>query len=555
MLGGIGTKGGKKDLKQTKKNQEEKKKKNLKLKDEKEKTKSIENNKKKKQEQEILQNNLQQAKQEREQEKKDEEKIEQQIKKTQENNKKKETEKKEPKEVIFLEQDRKKKKFAIEKTETVQEKKEESQQENTLESNDNQVNNEKDNTKVTEDINKKKQQEEKTENQEIESEKTPRYLGVASIEQKETEEQSLEQIRQQQESILELKVAEELERLLNDNRYELKKLYTELDIIQKETDYIYESEDAEIAIEEIEHLIEQLNQIKKQLEAISKSYDLDGIFDLDDKYFSELVERYKEQVKDQRTIEDKVADFKRDEEYISLINKIIDFEKQQEELSQTLEEKRLELEERDKKFEEIETQYLTVKQIQTNVQELVITSRRYLLEIEEKLKHAVSTTVKTEIVVKSSLSTLNKTLLFLALFHKNPLMRANIASAIGTVATLNLLKDFLNPKTEERKYLHYQVTDYTSLITEALNNTYIATTLIQTGKKQIQDIKEIFEKDFKQYRDILPEYKELLTSLDTIEQELTEKEFNITKIQETMKLEQNINNNKILEYSNRTENL
>lgn len=359
-----------------------------------------------------------------------------------------------------------------------------------------------------------------------------------------------EKNKEKEEDILEFKIATELEGLLKKNRYELKKLYTELEELEKESTYLYKVEDIEDALDEIERLLAYLEQIKRQLEVISNSYHIDDLYALDDSYFTDLVKEYKDYIKDQKTMDQKVKDLKRNEEYTSLIKKILEFEQMQEELAQTLEEKKKELEERDYQLAEIQNQSLDIERINQDLENLIQDSEKYLEEIQNKVNESLEITKKTEIKMHYTMGVLARTLLLFSLLRMNPKPKANAVTAVETLVAIDLINKLLTPKKEKRTVTEYYYQNYRSMIENALGNMDSIFYLIRNGIIEIQELKETLKEDWKQYEDVLPEYKELFQSIEKIEKELLEREENMNRIKEDMELQLEKNNQKVLEYEN-----
>jgi len=360
--------------------------------------------------------------------------------------------------------------------------------------------------------------------------------------------ESISKSQKEREEILELKIVNELERLLKENRYKLKKLYTELDMIQKEKDSIYETRDTEQAIEEIERLLVYLEQIKRELEVISKSYNLDHIFELKDSYFTDLVEEYKNYVKDQQAMDDTIKDLKRSEEYTDLMKRILEFERMQEELSLDLEDKRKEFEERDLNFESLQDEYLDLEKVSKEIESLIQDSEKYLAEIERKVSEAVEVTKRTEIKLHYAMGVLTRVLLLFALLKMNPKPKANLITAVETIVAVNLIHKLLTPTREEKTITEYHYNDYHSMITNALGDIDSIDHLVRKGIKQIQDLKKTFESEFSSYESIFPEYKDLIGSIEQMEKDLLEREENMHHIKDEMRSQLNKSNEKVLEY-------
>lgn len=354
--------------------------------------------------------------------------------------------------------------------------------------------------------------------------------------------------QKEKEEILEFKVATELERLLKENRYQLKKLYTELDMIQKEKDSIYQVSDTEQAIEEIERLLIYLEQIKKELEVIRKSHNLDHIFELKDSYFTDLVEEYKNYVKDQQVIDDNMKDLKRSEEYTDLMKRILEFERMQEDLSLELEDKRKEFEERDVNFESLQDEYLDLEKVGKEIEGLISDSEKYLKEIEDKVNEAVEVTKRTEIKLHYAMGVLTRALLLFSLLKMNPKPKANLVTAVETMVAVNLIHKLLTPTREQKTITEYHYHDYQSMIVHALGDIDSIDSLVREGIHQIQDLKRTFENEFSSYEAVFPEYKELIGSIEQMEKDLLEREDHMHCIKDEMKQQLNKNNEKVLEY-------
>ncbi len=325
-------------------------------------------------------------------------------------------------------------------------------------------------------------------------------------------------------------------------------MYTELDTIEKESELLCEIPDVEDKIEEIERLLDYLEQIKRQLELISKSYNLDEFYKLHDDYFTNLVEEYKDYIRDEQQVEDTVKDLKRNEEYTSLMKKILEFEKMQEELAENLEDKKQELEDRDKNFDELQDKYINVERMNKELESLVYESENYLKKIKERVAEAVDITTKTQYKMQSSMKIFAKTFLLFSLMRMNPRPKANAITAVEAITAISLINNLLNPKIETRKITQYQYTDYSSMIENAMSNVNEISNLIQSGIHQVQDLRYTFEKEFSEYKDLIPDYKKLLESMDKMEKELKEREDNMHHVKGEMRNQLNKNNQKVLEY-------
>ncbi len=409
-------------------------------------------------------------------------------------------------------------------------------------------------------IEKKQKKEKESKEQErqlpkIEKEEPP----ILTVEEKEVfqskpfpfkEEETIkkESDEEDTENALEYKVVNELERLLKNCNYELKKIYVELNVLQKESENMETIREVEDALEEIERLLTYLEQIKKQLEVISDSYNLDLIHRLHDRTFTDLVEEYKSQVKSERQIENTVSNIKRNEEYTSLMKRILVFEQMQQTLREEIERKKEEIELREEEFEKGKEAFLPIEAMKEQIDRYIKESERRLVTMTQKVQEAVRQTTKTEIRLHYSMEAIARSLLLLHMIRKNPLRNANGMAAIQTLITLNLLKQILIPEKQKIQLTEYHYTDYQDMIHQSLNDTKEINQIIESGFTQIKDLRTYIEKEFGAYKDSLPEYKDLLASMDKIEKELSERAQNMKNIQSEMERNLESNNQKVLYY-------
>lgn len=355
---------------------------------------------------------------------------------------------------------------------------------------------------------------------------------------------------EKQEKILELMVAREFETLLKNNRFELKKLSTELEFIKKEADSLYEVKTAEEAIGEIERLLDRLQKIKDELSVIEDSYDLEKVFKLGDNYFAKLFDDYKASVKEQTVIERKVSDLKKDEEYTSLIKKILEFEKLEEKLQQTLDEKKDELQNRDDKFSLMKRDFTSLEEANDKLEKIVKESEDELKAITDKVDESVDVIKRTEVRFRYTIGALAKALFLYRLLKKNPLHKANAMSAVETLATLSLIRSLLTPQEEKKRIIEYHYTNYHKLIENAISDIDFTFVLLKEGLSQVQEMKNLFEKEFSKYENLLPEYKNLFYSLYLVEKELLERQDNMERIKKEMSIQLDKNDEKVLRYEN-----
>ena len=355
---------------------------------------------------------------------------------------------------------------------------------------------------------------------------------------------------QDENPLWELKVIQELENLIKENQYLLDKLFAEYYLLEKEVDEVQYSEDAKYLSQEIEKLLDQLEQIKRELEILVDTVDLENIYELHDDYLTYLVDNYKQQASKEMII-DQVQDFKHDPEYMSIMKKIILFEQARDELEEQVKEKQNELDLRDQDFEILKTECLEIEKTIPLLQRLIDEANLALEKIQTKVAETVHITENVKTRLKSSLSLMAQILLMMALLKKKPFKQSIGLMAIEGVLAINILRELLNPKEIKEVTLTSDIKDYQDEILSAINDVGSVTDLVEKSLVDIQEIHKNFEHDFSIYQD-LPEYKELLTTIITMEEELAANKEKIVFVQKEMARELEKNDQKVKRYENLT---
>ena len=353
---------------------------------------------------------------------------------------------------------------------------------------------------------------------------------------------------QDENPLWELKVIQELENLIKENRYQLDKLFAEYYLLEKEVDEVQYNEDAKYLSQEIEKLLDQLEQIKRELEILVDTVDLENIYELHDDYLTYLVDNYKQQVSKEMII-DQVQDFKHDPEYMSIMKKIILFEQARDELEEQVKEKQNELDLRDQDFEILKTECLEIEKTIPLLQRLIDEANLALEEIQTKVAETVHITENVKIRLKSSLSLMAQILLMMALLKKKPFKQSMGLMAVEGIIAANIVKELLKPKEVKEITLTSDIKNYQDEILSAINDVGSVTDLVEKSLVDIQEIHKNFEHDFSIYQD-LPEYKELLTTIITMEEELSANKEKIVFVQKEMARELEKNDQKVKRYEN-----
>jgi len=353
--------------------------------------------------------------------------------------------------------------------------------------------------------------------------------------------------KKEQELFLEQKVITQLESILKEQRYQLKKLSFELEVLEKESSETYQCTEIEEYIDKMNRLLERLLKIKKELEIVLDDQKLDFIYQLDDNYLKKLVSEYKEVVSTQE-VNDKMHNLKKEELYTSVMDTILLIEQKEEELAKKLEEKRKKCAIDEENLEILQDKYIDISKVAKDLENLVKEAEEKLEEVSRKVNEAVSVTTKMQIQTRHALGLLERSILLFSLFRMNPRPKANAITALEVLVATNLIKNMFKPREEVKEIKTFHYHDYQNFIESTAKDMDSISSLIDYSIHELIDVKNTFLKDFGEHLHELPIYHEFLTTIEIIEKELLEKEENMKKIKEELSLNLDKNKEKVYHY-------
>ena len=346
---------------------------------------------------------------------------------------------------------------------------------------------------------------------------TPTILSNSSnfLEEKQDDDKKEEP----KEAFLEQKVITQLENILKEERYQLKKLSFELEVLNKESNQVYQSREVEDKIDKINLLLDQLLKIKKELEIAFHDQKLDFIYKLDDDYLKKIVNEYKEYVSNQE-VSDMIHNFKKEDLYTRVMATILEMEKKEEELVLQLDEKKKMFYLEEQEFESLQDEYIDISKVVSDLEKLVKEAEKKLQEVNRKVNEAVSVTTKMQIQTHHAIGLLEKSILLFSLFKMNPRPKANAITALQVLIATNLIKNMFTKKEERKEVKTYHFHDYQNLIENATKDIETTFSLIKYSIASLQEVKNTFLKDFGEHFSNLAIYQEFLSTIETVEKEL-----------------------------------
>lgn len=327
---------------------------------------------------------------------------------------------------------------------------------------------------------------------------------------------------------LEIKMAilNRVENLIKEEYYELNKINEELKVIEKE-------DKDELTKKEIENLIEKLKEIIKRFEKIKKEfysnhYDKIPNGTINDSYINELIEDYKISLKNNDLETLPSIQIKEIEEYIDIIQAITIIENKSTEVKDNLEDKKDELNIADKEMDEYLESFDKIEKINTYIDSFSKEQAQIINDIRKKVdeKDKITKTVeyKTELAINYS-KLLASTLLMATTAVIPQTKTGNLLKLGLMIAAVSSMSKAVRMSTKESK-VTTKITsiDYTDSIKSGLSNINEMDKMVSQSLKDIKSMKNEFQKTFTSYKNIIPEYSNILAKLDSVEKELVLKQ-------------------------------
>lgn len=325
--------------------------------------------------------------------------------------------------------------------------------------------------------------------------------------------------------VIKINTLDELEKMIRKTDYEVKKIQYELKVLeQKEQD--------ELTAKEIDDLIYELNKLIQQFEQIKKEFYQNHYEELykfpnNDNYMHHLIEEYKTAINDNDK-SPSILQIKQINEYITMINKIIEIDTKKDKLEQKLDDKKSKLDDKENEFEKLKDNYNDIDKLNKYITSFIEEQDHILKDIESKVNNAENITKKAEYKTELAVNytrLLTSTLL-MATTSIIPSTKAGNILKLGLMtASIAGLASAIRTRTKESKVItKVSFIDYCQEIKNSINNVEDMALTIDQAILDITFLKKDLQKEFEEYRSVIPEYYDIIMKLDTIEKDLNIKQ-------------------------------
>lgn len=328
--------------------------------------------------------------------------------------------------------------------------------------------------------------------------------------------------------LLQISIIEEIDNLLRNDAYDLRDIKYRLDVLNAQ-------EKDEVLLENIEKIQKELEDLVRRFEEIKKRYDKAystlNISDIDlinnlDLGFSirDYIGNGKDGIDNSTTL-NQIHEI---EEFICIINSIIDIEKQKDLVEDSIDGKLIDFSIRDEEFIKLQDQYADVEKINDYIDQYNAKMDSIIADLEEKIKNNTEITRSLETtfeIVPDINRMLQATLMLASMELIPPTPMGSLFRATLFMGAAQMMASAFTPREETTEITRTVVTDYSK---DILNNRATITDVlgnIEDAYDNIKYMKDTFEHQFSEYKNQIPEYDTLIKNIFSMEKELERQQY------------------------------
>lgn len=353
--------------------------------------------------------------------------------------------------------------------------------------------------------------------------------------------------------LIQISIIEEINDLIRNDLYDLRDIKYRIEVLS-------DQEQDEVLLENVEKIQKELEELIKQFEEIKKKYDdLYGFISVKDidfinqLYLSGAILNYIEEGKDGIDNSNTINQIHEIEEFIDIINGIIEIEKQKDLVSESVDNKLVDFNIRDDEFIKLQDQYTKVEDINRLLDKYNDEISSFIGNINDKIANSldISTRIETTMrIVPDVNRILQATILMASSDLIPPTPVGQLFKATLFISAAHMLATAVTPEFEQNEVTTTNVIDYSNDIKVGLDDIKTALGNIDYAFDEISYMKDLFEKEFSEYKDSIPEYDELIKNIFSIEKELMRQQSIVYGYNNELEQSLIVNNQKVKRYEN-----
>lgn len=385
--------------------------------------------------------------------------------------------------------------------------------------------------------------EEKGKNTFTPTHKETKAVGKRKVEDKKKNEPQKEE---KELNFLEKQIIQVLEDDINEKKFQLKKIDSEIYTLEKNIEDTVNQEEMIELEKEIEILMKLVEKIKRQIDSLEKTFDDKIPLTDTNNYLIYLVEEYKSRRKEEIEFGKVLKD---NQKYYSLTDTMIEIEEKQKSLNEKLQEKKDEMMIDNKRMEKLNDNVVDIEEMNDKIKSLMADSEKALEEIKIKLEEEIPITEKVDYISKTMDHTLWQLFLLMAMFKRNLSMKNNAVSTISNLVILDMIMKMTTPTITKQVSYEYGVKDYEDMIRKAASDANYLENVIDDNLDKIDSIRYTFMHNYRECS-YLESYQNALNKLNHLEENIKERKNDVAKMKKEMEYQLEKNNAKVKRYTN-----
>lgn len=347
---------------------------------------------------------------------------------------------------------------------------------------------------------------------------------------------------------------EEIEKIVLDAIEKMvKEDLNELEEIQYEIEILNQKENDEYLTEEVEKLKDRLNELIDKFNKIRDKYYSTGTIkidalDIEDKYIYDLIQEYKDDLKETTITNEIQNEVEQIQNYISIMNQILDVEISKDEIDEKIDEKLDKFEIRDDEFEKMKDEYQNIEQIKNEIDKFNDEQYKIIKDIEQKIATTgtYTRTIETDTHLVTHLNRLIEAAMLVSLSKKiPPTPRGNIIKIAMITSAVRNASRFITTEQQKKEIIKVDFDDFSNDILDSIKNIGDVSYKIDDAFNNIDKIRQNFKEQCEQYAGQIKEFDELIKNLDNVEKELKSKKDLVLKYQDDLNKVLDKNNQKV----------
>ena len=324
--------------------------------------------------------------------------------------------------------------------------------------------------------------------------------------------------------LLEVVIFEELDEMLMKDSHDLSELKLEIDVLnKKEEDAVLVSEIKDLQ-KELDKLISKFKEIAKKYDNIYETIDYANIKQLNDYYLNDLFIDYKEILQNEELWKSFGKDPKEIQEYINIVNSIIELESKKSDLKNKIDEKKEKLDIRDSEFDRLKDEYYSIDKINDYVRDFNKAQSNNL----EKIKALVDKSVEVQKTIEHKReytfnlgNALGGALLISGASFIPHNRRGNMLRIGLLITGIAALSRIITHEDKEEIEYSFDITSYEKEINNGIKGINNVIDDIDKAFLDIKVIRDKIKEELGDYINDVPEFKELLININKVEKALS----------------------------------